>query len=202
MIFFINGILSHSEEDFVVIEASGVGYKVTVPENVIYTLPELGGEMKVYTYFHVREDQQQLYGFTSIEDKNIFVTLTSVSGVGPKVGIKILSSIETKELLHAILQENIPTLTSVSGVGKKMAERIIIELKDKIPKLFPSIPEPESLPEVNKPVSKNITDDLTLALKTLGYSQDEIRRAIKAASDSLNESLTLEDGIKILLKHL
>lgn len=202
MIFFINGTLSHTEDDFIVIEANGVGYKITIPETLLYTLPEIGSQLKVYTYFHVREDQQQLFGFKSIEEKNIFTTLTSVSGVGPKVGIKILSSLEIKELLHAILQENLPVLTSVSGVGKKMAERIIIELKDKIPKLFPSIPEPEALPEIKESVSKNMQDDLTLALKTLGYSTDEIRRSIKSASDSLSETQTLEDGIKILLKHL
>ena len=202
MIYFVTGILSHTEDNYIVIEAHGVGYKIMVPENVMYSLPKLGESIKLYTYFHVREEQQHLYGFSSLEDKNIFTTLTSVSGVGPKVGIKILSTIETRDLIAAILQENITTLTSVSGVGKKMAERMIIELKDKLAKLFPTLPESSGNHPGLQKVSKEMTQDLTLALKTLGYSKDEIRKAVTAASDSLKESQSLEQSIKILLKYL
>jgi Holliday junction DNA helicase RuvA len=200
MIFYVSGRLEYIDPNFVVLDVNGMGYKVTVPETLSQSLPAIGETVKLYTVFHVREDQQQLFGFLSTEDKAVFLLLTSVSGVGPKVGIKILSTLAISDLIPAIQQENLAVLTSVSGVGKKMAERVIIELKDKVAALY-AYSESEKTP-TQTTIAPSLSDDLTLALKTLGYNSEEIKRAIKQASAMLEPTLSLENSIKIILKYL
>jgi Holliday junction DNA helicase RuvA len=173
MIFYVSGRLEYIDPNFVVLDVNGMGYKVTVPETLSQSLPAIGETVKLYTVFHVREDQQQLFGFLSTEDKAVFLLLTSVSGVGPKVGIKILSTLAISDLIPAIQQENLAVLTSVSGVGKKMAERVIIELKDKVAALY-AYSESEKTP-TQTTIAPSLSDDLTLALKTLGYNSEEIK---------------------------
>lgn len=200
MIFYVSGRLEYIDPNFVVLDVNGMGYKVTVPETLSQSLPAIGETVKLYTVFHVREDQQQLFGFLSTEDKAVFLLLTSVSGVGPKVGIKILSTLPISDLVPAIQQENLAVLTSVSGVGKKMAERIIIELKDKVSALYAYSESENTLTQTT--IAPSLSDDLTLALKTLGYNSEEIKRAIKQASAMLEPTLSLENSIKIILKYL
>ncbi|RAP28944.1 Holliday junction branch migration protein RuvA [Candidatus Marinamargulisbacteria bacterium SCGC AG-343-D04] len=195
MIYHINGQLKDILKDSIIIEANGVGYEIIIPASYIKTLPEIESTIKFYTYHHIREDQQTLFGFSNPQEKDFFLKLTSVSGVGPKVGIKIMSELSINEVTEAILSNNTTTLTRVSGVGKKMAERLVMELKDKC--------DVTSHPQIEQrsTLSRDYEQDLYLALKTLGYTKEEIRRGISASND-LDTKAPIEKSIKSILKHL
>ena len=176
MIVQLTGKLIDKQEDFIVLDCNGIGYQLFIPTSVYNQAPELNKEFTVFTYHHIREDQQLLFGFISQQQKKLFNLLTSVSGVGPKVAIKILSGYTTDQLIAAILESNLNVLTSISGVGKKMAERLLIECKDKVPKLFDSLPIVQSTDTAFSISSTSaIPNDVLMALKSLGYSKDEIK---------------------------
>ena len=200
MIYSLSGHLKERYEDFVILDVQGVGYQVFISEMEHSQLPALSEPLSLYTYHHIREDSQQLFGFLTLQNRAFFLALTSVSGVGPKVAIKILSGITATQFIQSIMSEDLATLTSISGVGKKMAERMIVELKDKLPKLFPHSVSPEDA--THTAPSPQMGDDYILALQTLGYSKDEIKRAFSESGGQLSEDVPLEKGIKILLKHI
>lgn len=202
MIYYISGTLAEKNETYIVIEAGSIGYQVFVPTPVLQTLPEINSPLKLFTFHYIREDQQVLYGFSSQSERELFIKLTSVSGIGPKVGIKVLSTFTLPQLINAIVTGNIAQLTQIPGIGKKGAERLVIELKDKLP----SIPH-DTNEKINDQIKAsndydNLTKDLTLALKSLGYHQDEIKRAFSKSKEKFSSNLSLEEGIKLLLKQL
>ncbi len=198
MIYYLNGKLVDILNDSIVIDVNGVGYNVLIPSSYMSKLPPLGNPYKVFTYHHVREDQELLFGFSSKTEKSLFLKLTSVSGVGPKVAIKILSELNAEQLTQAIVGAHIPTLVAISGVGKKMAERLIIELKDKCDDIHHN--------SENTPAQTGLNaaylDDLTLALKTLGYTRDEIKKSITKAGSTLSAKEPIQSSIKLVLKHI
>lgn len=198
MIYHVSGILKDILKESVVIESNGLGYEVIIPSSYIQSLSKIESTVKFYTYHHIREDQQVLFGFNSSEEKQFFQKLIGVSGVGPKVGIKIMSELSIHEFSTAILSNNLHTLTKISGVGKKMAERLVIELKDKCD-VAPGTTIKQTVG--SSTLSKDYEADLYLALKTLGYSRDEIKKGIAISSD-LNNSDPLENSIKIILKNI
>lgn len=200
MILHLNGTIHSKGNDYVVIDVNGVGYQIFVPETIIRTVTISDTPTTIYTYHHVREDAQILYGFTSMDERQFFVTLTSVSGVGPKVGLKILSTVSTSQFVEAIIKENVNVLTTVPGVGKKMAERLILELKDKLPSTYHVDAVASSATVVSQ--APQTDDDLFQAMRTLGYSNDEIKRAYHKAAMELSDTTHLESSIKVLLKHL
>ncbi len=200
MIFQLCGPLSLILDDSIVIEANGVGYQVFIPELFKSRLSDVGSDIKVFTYHHIREDIQLLFGFETLTEKQFFLTLTTVSGVGPKGALKIMSACDIATLTQAILREDLMTLTRIPGLGKKTAERLIVELKDKVDHFHSS--EPLSIKQTPKALGSDHQNDLFSALKTLGYHTEEIRSAIKKTSEQLQGSIKLEDSIKILLKHL
>jgi holliday junction DNA helicase RuvA len=199
MIIHLTGTVISKSNDYLVLNVSGVGYQVFVPETALHKIPISQNTTTIYTLMHIREDAQTLFGFPSMEDRQFFITLTSVSGVGPKIGLKMLSALSTMQIVQAIIREDIAVLTSVSGVGKKMAERLIVELKDKLPNAFHAegISTSQTMPAM-----PSQSDDLFMAMKTLGYSTDEIKRAYHKAAIEIAEKDQLEDSIKVLLKHL
>ncbi|NBV84052.1 Holliday junction branch migration protein RuvA, partial [bacterium] len=199
---FLNGRLCEASDEWVVIDAGGVGYQVFVPQTVIADLPAQGEPMKVYTYHYIREDQQSLYGFLTAEDRRLFGTLISVSGVGPKVGIKFFSTFAAGQLVGAIVHEDIAQLTSVPGVGKKLAERIVIELKDKLPKSHAVSMAGAMGAKARGKVLGALGDDLMTALRQLGYGAEEVKRALAKAGDQLDESMALEAALKVVFRHL
>lgn len=202
MISFLNGTFCEASEEWIVVEAGGVGYQVFVPQTVIAALPGPGDPIKVYTYHYIREDQQSLYGFLSGSDRQLFGILISVSGVGPKVGIKFFSTFHSDQLVSAILQEDIAQITSVPGVGKKLAERLVIELKDKLPKQFQlDLTGVSGGKSRSKPLA-GLGDDLSMALRQLGYGPDEVKSAISQASAQLDETMPLEIALKVVFRHL
>ena len=199
MIYTLTGLLDDILDDSLILNVNGVGYQVFIPESYKTQLPTINSNLKLFTYHHIREDQQCLFGFLNQQQKSFYTKLISVSGVGPKVGIKILSELSIEILTNSILTNNIGVLTQVSGVGKKMAERLIIELKDKLDTTTLQIKEKSALPIQ---MNTQFIDDLSLALKTLGYTQDEIKKAIQKTSDKLDENQSLETSIKIVLKSI
>ncbi len=169
MIGYLRGRLFRKSPQDLIIDAGGVGYRVLVPISTFCRLPDPGEETQLYIHTHVREDLFVLYGFGTPLEQELFEKLISVSGVGPKVGLAVLSGIEPDDLLHAIRDNDVARLTRVPGIGKKTAERLILELKDKLKHVTAA--SPMSAP----PVAKR--DDLLSALGNLGYSENEAERA-------------------------
>lgn len=203
MIGFVHGIVDDYDDDSVTLDVDGIGYQIFVPNTVVGALPEIGHAVRIFTHHYIREDSQSLFGFLTREDLKLFSQLILVSGVGPKVGLKFFSSMNSTQLISAIMSENVAVLTTVPGVGKKLAERLIIELKDKLPKL--SFASASSLGAASIEISKGMKplhDDLLVALKQLGYSNDEIKTGLSRSSDQLTESMSLESALKIVFRHL
>lgn len=196
MIYHLNGSIAEMGDDYLVLDVQGVGYQVFVPQSVTSSCG-VGEVIKLFTFHQVREDAQLLFGFLTLEDRHLFTLLTSVSGMGPKGAIKTLSFMTVDQFRHALMSEDVFTLTQVPGVGKKLAERMIIELKDKLEKLAGAGP----IAAAGSRPNSGIIADLTMALKSLGYSGDEIKRAI-SRSEGLTDGMSLEAGIKVLLKQL
>lgn len=132
MISFLIGVIEEKRDNLLVINVNGVGFELTVSNNTLVNLPYAGENVKVFTYMAVREDGISLYGFSTIEERNLFYKLITVSGVGPKMAITILSGLNISDLIIAIAKEDSKLLAKIKGLGKKTAERICLELKDKL----------------------------------------------------------------------
>jgi|CXWL01.1.fsa_nt_gi Holliday junction DNA helicase RuvA len=169
MIGFLRGVLLHKTPQELLIDVGGVGYKVLAPISTFCRLGDQGALAQLLIHTHVREDQLVLYGFLTSTELELFEKLISVSGVGPKVALGVLSGIEADDLVHAIRANDVARLTRVPGVGKKTAERLILELKDKIGTLLTTTTEPTA-PSPQR-------SDLLSALRNLGYSPAEADRA-------------------------
>lgn len=228
MIAFLHGRLVGRGEDCLLLNVSGVGYRVFAPATVLDSLPNEGQEVLVHTYFHLREDQAQLYGFLSEEELEFFRLLLDVSGVGPKVGLGILSSFSVTELQRAIITEDIMALTRIPGIGRKTAQRLVIELRDKLLKkgIRPvrvnagteniqedrptgqSTTPPPSKKQVKGPTAIPALakikprDDAFSALQALGYSMNEARDALIDVTAVVEPDANAEVWIKAALKYL
>ena len=196
MYAYIKGKIEHKSGNYVVLDNMGVGYKVFMGESAINTIGNIGDNVKVYTHYHVREDDISLYGFRTNEELRMFELLISVSGVGAKTAVIMLSNIEPSSFALAVITNDTTKLVKVPGIGKKTAARIILELKDKL--------KEEKISEENIEVENEILNDEKVeeaisALQVLGYGKHEIDKVI--AKFELND-MTLEDIIKEGLKHL
>ena len=191
MYAYIKGILTYKNYPVVVLEAGGVGYKISTTTNTIGKLPELGETVTLYTYLNVKEDIMELYGFYSREELSVFELLISVSGVGPKVGATILSSVNPQSFVVAVATGDTKSITKAQGVGPKLAARIILELKDKINK-----DGDFAIPETANAQSLEVNDDAVDALMVLGYTQAEAKKAVAGLTGSV------EDIIGAALKNL
>ena len=193
MIAHIAGILDNINKNKIVIDVNGVGYEILVTENVLSTLPSEGSFIKVFVYQQVREDDLTLFGFKNTEEKEIFQTLISVSGVGAKIALSILSSIDKDKLVNAIVTKDMFVLTHLPGIGKKTAERLVVELKDKLADNTSTAIKTQSK-------SKDTTDAIQ-ALQQLGYNFKEISGVI-AKIEANNNNLKTEEIIKMALANL
>lgn len=194
MLAYIKGSLEMKYKNYVVIDVGGLGYKVFMSENAINSLGEIGEVIKVHTYYRVREDDISIYGFKTQEELRMFELLISVSGVGAKSALVMLSCIEPSEFAIAVISNNVKLLTHVPGIGPKSAQRIILELKDKL-KAEQSELDEEKLEnqKLNSiKVSENI-QEATSGLMVLGYTRKDIERAFKHLDV---DSLSVEDLIK------
>ena len=197
MFYYIEGIVATIEQGIVVIDVGGVGYLCNASLNTISHL-ELGQKARLYTYCNIREDAFDIYGFYDVTEKRCYELLTSVSGVGPKAAMSILSSCTPAELAMSIIGGDERPLVAAPGIGKRTAQRIILELKDKISK--ENIPT-ESVKSgfVKTSVSENKKSaDVAAALTVLGYSTSEINAALK---DVDTEGMSVEEIIRYVLKN-
>lgn len=197
----IRGTLVFASPVYVIIEASGIGYKVQIPASVHATLPKIGKELFLHTSFVVRELSQTLYGFTSEQERDIFEVLLGVSGVGPKTALSIIGHLSTHNLYDAISNNDIPKICKVPGIGKKSAERLMIEIRDKLPSLFPSKPE-QFMVEAKGTHHSQVVNDAMSALINLGYNQAVSEKAIKKSLKDLPESTDLATLITNALKNV
>lgn len=199
MISHICGVLEHIEKDRVVIDVNGVGYEIILSTSSRTGLPKIGGTIKFITYLNVKEDLMQLFGFSSREEKSLFLHLISVSGIGPKGAMNILSAFELNRLVIAITKGDIELLSSAQGIGKKTAQRLVVELKEKIAKAYCL----ETGEDLSLAAAENdFVKDAVSALITLGYSAREARQAVLNSGLDLKGSATIEDIIKKSLKTL
>lgn len=199
MLDYIKGYVEHIDDDHIVVECNDIGYHIITSATTIGELTHQGDKVCIYTEMVVREDSLTLCGFSSRNELKMFRLLTSVSGVGTKVGIAILSSITYTSLYTIIMSGNVDALTAANGVGKKTAQRIILELKDKVKKVMHiSIDHGEMIQEILD-VNHTAFEDAKAALASLGYSQSEVNLALSGIETS---NLSVEDIIKLALKNL
>ena len=195
MIYQLKGSLISKHKDFVVMKVGEFGIKIFCTSNTI-NLIKADEKIQLYTYLHVREDALDLYGFHSTFEREIFLFLISISGIGPKLGATILSGISPEELKDKVISGDIGALTAISGVGAKTAKRIIIELKDKFIKI-----EEEHL-GFNDDFDSKLYDDVLNVLTSLGYSLQHSKNVLnKILKDKENENRNIEDIIKVALRH-
>jgi Holliday junction DNA helicase RuvA len=193
MIASVDGTVGSVAADSLVIEVGGIGYRIFASPAILSTAPP-GGRLKLHTYHLVREDQQALYGFRSVEDLGFFTLLLTVNGVGPKVAMAIVGSRPTADLQLAILQQDGAVLTTVPGIGRRLAERIIFELKEKV-----AAAGSEAAAATPGGVGEG---DVVAALQALGYSLAEARVASREATSTVGAGATLEDRVKAALRSL
>jgi holliday junction DNA helicase RuvA len=175
MIAHIRGRLLSKHPNQAIVEAAGVGYDLTISVPTFSDLPAPGGEVALHIHTHVREDALALYGFLRQSEKQIFEKLISVSGIGPKLAITILSGMPADEMAGAIRGNDVAKLTRIPGIGRKTAERMVLELRDKLPK--EAFGEPATLPSITP-----VEDDVLSALMNLGYQRAAAERALTSVS--------------------
>lgn len=199
MFYYVSGTVAHIEPYLAVIDCGGVGYACRTTSYTLSVLKK-GEKAKLYTYLNVREDAMELYGFSSGEELNLFQQLTSVSGVGPKAALSILSSSTPANLALSIITGHEKALTCAQGIGKKIAQRVILELKDKLSKGQTISGAGEVYGGTGVTViPENKLSEASAALAVLGYSQSEINAAFKGID---MDALTLEEIIKQALKKM
>jgi Holliday junction DNA helicase RuvA len=189
MIATLHGKLQFRADDGIILNVGGVGFRVRVPVRILADLGAVGSEVQLFTHLHVREDDLSLYGFSSEDELRLFETLLTVSGIGPKVALGVLSAASSETLRLAIAQGNVEVLTTFPGIGKKTAQRLVLELKSKI--------DVSGLGEMGELTPAD--EDVMNALINLGYSAAEAARAAQAVPSSAK---TTEERIRVALQNL
>lgn len=195
MYSYIIGVVTHKEEGKIALENNGIGYEICVSGFTLDSIEYENEPVKIYTYLVVREDEMALYGFSCIEEKNMFLKLISVSGIGPKMAIGILSEISISHLMNAIASEDLKSLCKIKGLGKKTAERLILELKDKVNPMEALAMGGAEYEEDN--ISDQIMEDAVATLTGLGISKNEAFKMVKSVA---TKDMTLEEIITKVLR--
>lgn len=185
MIAFLHGTLLQRATDAIILDVNGVGYRVRIPTTTLASLGDLGTRVELYTHLHVREDDMSLFGFATQDEHDLFELLLSVSGIGPKVALGILSSAPPNEIRNAIAQGNLEILSGIRGIGKKTAQRLVLELKGKV--------------ELGEEISElsPLDGEVAATLINLGYSAAEAQRAARSVKGT-----TLEEKLRAALQYL
>jgi Holliday junction DNA helicase RuvA len=195
LISYVKGDLEYIGEEWIIVEANGIGYQIWISGSTISRLPVRGNEVRIYTHLHVREDVMMLYGFMTLEELQMFEMLIAVSGIGPKGALGILSTIAPTDLMLAVIAEDIKTLSKAPGIGKKTAQRMILDLKDKIKALDPVAVDEQSVISTNS----SIIEEAISALVALGYGKTEAAKVVRI---NASEEMSVEQMIKLALKKL
>lgn len=201
MYSYIKGELEEINIDHIVIDVGGIGYQIFIPTNSMNYLPSIGEVIKIHTYLYIREDAMILYGFLTKDDLEMFKLLITVSGIGPKGGLGILSTLSSDDLRFAVLSGDSKAISKAPGIGAKTAQRVIIDLKDKM-----SLEDAfeKKLENNSKAMTINensvIKNDAVLALTALGYTSTESLKAVSKVE--IDETMDVEDVLKLALKHM
>lgn len=203
MIAFLTGTLLAKQATSVIVDVGGVGYEVAIPISTFYELEEPGSRVQLRIYTHVREDALQLFGFKTSRERELFTRLISVSGIGPKLGITLLSGMSAEEMIAAIRNNNLSRLTLIPGVGRKTAERLVVELRDKIGSLSPGVEdEAGTQTEPSEVMAEDaVHQDALSALVNLGYQRSAAEKAITFALSEGGEN-TVEALLRRSLRRL
>jgi len=199
MIAAVTGQLIHKSPASVIVDVHGVGYQVFTPLSTFYHLPEIKETVTLKTYTHVREDALQLYGFLTMEEKDLFLLLITISGIGPKLAINILSGMPVTELVSAVRQGDVARLCSIPGIGQKIAARLALELKEKIAAIKTA--EVETVPGESEERRQMLEDALS-ALVNLGYQRGMAKEVVRKISLASEGELSVETLLKESLKRL
>ncbi len=199
MIASLTGRLAFKAPTHLALDVQGVGYEVFIPLSTYYSLPNLDEPLSLSIHTHVREDAIQLFGFSTSQEKDAFVLLMTVSGIGPKSALGILSALPVTDLVTAIQAGDVDKLETVPGIGKKSAGRLVLELKDKLTKLHPGF---GASPQTVVTGSDKIFDDALSALTNLGYKAQDAKKALTQVRKVKPESVRLQDLIRDTLKDL
>jgi Holliday junction DNA helicase RuvA len=200
MIALISGKIVYKGISHVVVDAHGVGYRIFIPLTTFYELPEAGQIITLHVHTHVKQDAINLFGFYTVQERDLFQLMLSVSGIGPKMSMNILSGISVQEMLRAISSGNVRKLISIPGLGKKLAERLILELKEKVIKKMMA----EEIPAIDnqQKINEIIREDVLSALINLGYksniAQDALDKVLYTSPKELAMDQLLKKTLKIL----
>ena len=200
MIARLSGKLISKSTDSLIIDIGGVGYEVSAPLSTFYALPEEGADTTLLIYTHVKEDAFKLFGFLSLMEKKLFIKLITVSGVGPKLAMNILSGMESAQLALAIKDGDIARMNAIPGVGKKTAERLILELKDKIDSDILPAGDEQAAMQKERPT---VLDDALSALLNLGYKKPDVEKTLDSLlqnDNSLSVESLLKEALKLMAK--
>ena len=198
MYYYIKGKYITKGENFAVIEANGIGYKIYTSAINLEKMPLPNETTMMFTYLYVREDIQDLYGFLSNDEITLFLQLLSISGVGPKAALAVMSALTYEQLALAVMTNDSKALTKAQGIGPKAAQRIILELKDKLKSV-------DALPEEIKTVNveqQNSQSEAITALTVLGYSATEAKQAVSSVDPDMNVENIIKEALKILMKQV
>lgn len=199
MIALISGKIAHKGISSIVVDVGGVGYRVFIPLSTFYELPETDQSVILHVHTHVKEDAINLFGFYTVRERDLFQLLISVSGIGPKIALSIISGIPVNDLLRAISGGDVVKLIAIPGVGKKMAERLVLELREKVVKQMMM----EQIPVADESqANEMLKEDVLSALINLGYKNNAAREALDKVMQSSEENLTLDQLLKKTLKIL
>jgi Holliday junction DNA helicase RuvA len=204
MIAHLSGTLLSKQATSVIVDVGGVGYEVNIPLSTFYDLEDMGSAVQLRIYTHVREDTLQLYGFKTTRERELFLKIISVTGIGPKLGITLLSGMSADEMIASIRTNNLARLTLIPGVGRKTAERLVMELREKVAELSSAQLEEEfgAKPEVSAQSNEdNVRADALSALLNLGYQRSGAEKAIDAALGEGGD-ITVESVLRRSLKKL
>lgn len=205
MIAHLSGTLLFKQATSVILDVAGVGYEVTIPLSTFYDMEDAGAQIQLRVYTYVREDALQLFGFRTARERELFLKLISVSGIGPKLGISMLSALSAEDIINAIRTNNLARLTSIPGVGKKTAERLVIELRDKMAALSSPAMEEEFAARTDgaPPTEDVVREDTLSALVNLGYQRATAEKAITQAMQEggdLSVQVLLRRSLRALSK--
>lgn len=201
MYSYIKGELAEVNTDHIVIDVGGIGYMIYIPAQSLNYLPGIGEMLKVHTYLYMREDAMILYGFLTKDDLEMFKLLITVSGIGPKGGLAVLSTLSSDDLRFAVLSEDSKAISKAPGIGSKTAQRVIIDLKDKLSleDAFEKKLEHEN-EKINVSSNSQVKNDAVMALNALGYSSTESLKAVSKVE--ITDDMDVEDVLKAALKHM
>lgn len=199
MFAYVKGVLESIYENYIVIDVNGIGYKIFMPNSGINKLPEIGEIVKVHTYYYVREDNISLYGFNTQEELKMFELLISVSGIGTKSALAILSEISPSSFALSVISGDVTALVKIPGIGNKTAQRMILELKDKLKTEQAITKNSIKNADIGYSNNQNNISEASSALQVLGYTKKEVDKVL--SSNDFN-GLSIEDIIKEALKKL